>query len=134
MTQKQQQLYHALVTLSILLIIIVPVQIKVFWYSLRIIVLSTIILFLKYMAKSTDMESRYRITFKSYFWLGILIYLIYRQYSVTNILYLSILFIGYISVLGISFVYGKKIKWSNSSIFLVIESGLLAFRIFDMFH
>ena len=99
MKHKQQQTYHALVAISIFLLIIVPVQIKAFWYALRIIVLLSIVLFLKYMVKNADMKNRHIITFKSYFWLEILIYFIYHQYAASNTLYLSILFFGYIMVL-----------------------------------
>ena len=125
MKHKQQQTYHALVAISIFLLIIVPVQIKAFWYALRIIVLLSIVLFLKYMVKNADMKNRHIITFKSYFWLEILIYFIYHQYAASNTLYLSILFFGYIMVLVISFVYGKKIKWKESAGFLVEYSNAI---------
>lgn len=134
MKHKQQQTYHALVAISIFLLIIVPVQIKAFWYALRIIVLLSIVLFLKYMVKNADMKNRHIITFKSYFWLEILIYFIYHQYAASNTLYLSILFFGYIMVLVISFVYGKKIKWKESAGFLVIEIGLFIFMILDILY
>ncbi len=132
MTHKEQQIYHTLVMLSIFLFIIMPVQIKIFWYGLRVIVLLSIILFLKYAIRGKDRKNKDIIIFKSYFWFEILIYCIYHQYFVPNIIYLSILFIGYIIVLTTCFVYGKKIKWNNSSVFLIIESGLFVFMIFDI--
>lgn len=86
------------------------------------------------MVKNADMKNRHIITFKSYFWLEILIYFIYHQYAASNTLYLSILFFGYIMVLVISFVYGKKIKWKESAGFLVIEIGLFIFMILDILY
>lgn len=54
--------------------------------------INLVVLFLKYMVKNADMKNRHIITFKSYFWLEILIYFIYHQYAASNTLYLSILF------------------------------------------
>lgn len=132
MTHKEQQVYNFLVVLSVFLLIVMPIQIKIFWYGLRIALLLSIVLFLTYTARNKDEKNKDIIIFKIYFWLGILIYFMYRQYSISNVICLSVCFIGYIIILFLCFVYGKKIKWKNSIAFLIIESGAFIFMIFDI--
>lgn len=132
MTHKEQQVYNFLVVLSVILLIVMPIQIKIFWYGLRIALILSIILFLTYTARNKDKENKNIIIFKVYFWLGILIYFMYRQYFMSNVICLSVCFIGYIITLFLCFTYGKKIKWKNSIVFLIIESGAFIFMIFDI--
>ena len=131
-THKEERVYDFLVALGVFLLIVMPIQIKIFWYGLRIVLLLSIILFLTYTARNTDKENKDIIIFKVYFWLGILIYFMYRQYSISNVICLSVCLIGYIIILFLCFVYGKKIKWKNSIAFLIIESGAFIFMILDI--
>lgn len=133
MDHNQRQLYNTLIGIILILFIVMPVQIRAFWYGLRILSLLSIVIFLKYIARNMDDESKNVIRFKSYFWIEILIYIIYQQYFIPDSVYAGIILAGYMVVLIISFVYGRKIKGTDFSVFFAIECGLLGFIIFNIF-